>query len=309
MMMDATRHFLEGMGLPAGDLHELPDSTKRFSDGAQYRAEIPSAEGPAVLAAILAEADAHHLTIHRVSQGSGVLLMTDDEIRAMARLAKSHQIEISLFARPNAAWDIGAMATTSAGKSIGPRLRGQDQLVYRLEDVKRAASLGIRSILLADEGALWVAAEMRQAGILPTEMQFKISVIMASANPASIRLMERLGADTFNIPTDLTLAQIAAIRQAVDIPLDVYCPTTSAALCAYMRSPNWYVWPPRFISNLARAMRRISTRPVNIEPVSLALSRERVRRARIGLDLLARYYPEAIQSKPGASGLALPVVE
>jgi hypothetical protein len=101
--------------------------------------------------------------------------MTDDEIRAMARLAKSHQIEVSLFARLNAAWDIGAMATTSAGKPIGPRLRGQDQLVYCLEDVKPAASLSIRSVLLADQGALWVAAETRQAGILPAEMQFKIS--------------------------------------------------------------------------------------------------------------------------------------
>ena len=273
-MMDATRRFLEGMGLPPGDLHELPDSTKRFPDGAQYRVEIPSTEGPAALAAILEEADAYHLTIHRVSQGSGVLLMTDDEIRAMARLAKSHQIEISLFARPNAAWDIGAMATSSAGKSIGPRLRGQDQLVYCLEEVKRAASLGIRSVLLADEGALWVAAEMRQAGILPTEMQFKISVMMASANPASIRLMERLGADTFNIPTDLTLGQIAAIRQAVDIPLDVYWrrPMTSAASCACTRSPNWCVWPPRFISNLACAMLRISTRSVNTSSQSPWLS-------------------------------------
>ena len=57
--------------------------------------------------------------------------------------------------------------------------------------MKRAASLGIRSVLLADEGALWVAGEMRQAGILPREMQFKVSVMMASANPASIRFMKR----------------------------------------------------------------------------------------------------------------------
>src|SRR5262249_59606143 len=88
--------------------------------------------------------------------------------------------------------------------------------------VRRAARLGIRSVLLADEGALWVADEMRRAGELPPDMQFKISVMMGSANPAAVRLMERLGANTFNIPTDLTLAQIAAIRQAVDIPLDVY---------------------------------------------------------------------------------------
>ncbi len=85
--MEATRCFLESLGLPPGDLHALPDSTKRFPDGAQYRIEIPSTEGPAALAAILAEASSYQLTVHRVSQGSGVMLMTDDEICAMARLA------------------------------------------------------------------------------------------------------------------------------------------------------------------------------------------------------------------------------
>jgi hypothetical protein len=310
--MEATRRFLESLGLPAGDLHALPDSTKRFPDGAQYRVEIPSTEGPAALAAILEEASSYRLTVHRVSQGSGVMLMTDDEIRAMARLARSHQVEVSLFARPNAAWDTGAMATASAGKSVSPRLRGQDQLVYCLEDVKRAASLGIRSVLLADEGALWVAGEMRKAGMLPSEMQFKISVMMASANPASIRLMERLGADTFNIPTDLTLAQIAAIRQAVDIPLDVYVEVPDdlgGFVRLYEIAELVRIAAPVYLKFGLRNAPNIYPVGKHLEQVSLALSRERVRRARLGLDLLARYYPEAVQSLPGASGLALPAVE
>jgi hypothetical protein len=308
--MEATRRFLESLGLPSGDLHALPDSTKRFPDGAQYRVEIPSTEGSGALEAILEEANSYHLTVHRVSQGSGVLLMTDDEILAMARVARSHQVEVSLFARPNAAWDTGAMATASGGKTIGPRLRGQDQLVYCLEDVKRAASLGIRSVLLADEGALWVAGEMRQAGILPKEMQFKISVMMASANPASIRLMERLGANTFNIPTDLTLAQIAAIRQAVDIPLDVYVEVPDdlgGFVRLYEIAELVRIAAPIYLKFGLRNAPNIYPVGKHIEQVSIALSRERVRRARIGLDLLERYYPEAIQSEPGAQGLALPV--
>lgn len=310
--MEATRRFLESLGLPPGDLHALPDSTKRFPDGAQYRVEIPSTEGPAALAAILEEASAYRLTIHRVSQGSGVMLMTDDEIRAMARLARSHQVEVSLFARPNAAWDTGAMATASAGKTVGPRLRGQEQLVYCLEDVKRAASLGIRSVLLADEGALWVAGEMRKAGIFPREMQFKISVMMASANPASIRLIERLGADTFNIPTDLSLAQIAAIRQAVDIPLNVYMEVPDdlgGFVRLYEIAELVRIAAPVYLKFGLRNAPNIYPVGKHLEQVSLALSRERVRRARLGLDLLARYYPEAVQSQPGAAGLALPVIE
>ena len=35
--MTKTRAFLKGLGLPEGDLYSLPDSEKRFPDGAQYR--------------------------------------------------------------------------------------------------------------------------------------------------------------------------------------------------------------------------------------------------------------------------------
>src|SRR5260370_4564309 len=117
-VMEATRRFLAGMGLPPGDLHALPSSTRRFPDGAQYRVEIPSTEGPDALAAVLEEADRYQLTIHRVSQGSGVLMLTDDEIRAMARLAQARSMEVSRFARPNAASDIRAMAVHMSGTTL-----------------------------------------------------------------------------------------------------------------------------------------------------------------------------------------------
>jgi hypothetical protein len=310
--MDAIRRFLTELGLPPGDAHDLPSSTKRFPDGAQYRVEIPSTEGPAALAAILEEAERYGVTIHRVSQGSGVFLLTDDEIHAMATLAHAHGMEVSLFARPNAAWDTGAMARASGGQTIAPRLRGQDQLVYCLEDVRRAAALGIRSVLLADEGALWVAGKMREQGLLPREMRFKISVQMASANPASIRLMEQLGADTFNIPTDLTLAQIAAIRQAVAIPLDIYveAPDDLGGFVRLYEIPEIVrIAAPVYIKFGLRNAPNIYPAGTHLESTALALSRERVRRARLGLDLLARSMPEATTSRLGAEGLAIPVIE
>jgi hypothetical protein len=308
--MEATRRFLAQLGLPSGDAHELPSSTKRFPDGAQYRIEIPSTEGPAALAAIIEESKRLDVTIHRISQGSGVMLMTDAEIREMASLARASNMEISLFARPNAAWDISAMSLSSNGKVLGPRLRGQDQLVYCLEDVRRAAALGIRSVLLADEGALWVADEMRRAGALPADMQFKLSVMIGSANPASIRLMEKLGASTFNIPTDLTLAQIAAIRQAIDIPLDIYveAPDDLGGFVRLYEIPEIVrIAAPVYIKFGLRNAPNIYPSGSHIEHVAVALSRERVRRARIGMDILQRYYPEAVMSAPGAQGLALPV--
>src|ERR671922_2590612 len=103
--MSGVRDALAAMGLPPGDLHDLPDSTKRFPDGAQYRVEIPSVEGPACLEAVLEEAERLDVRVHRVSQGSGVFLQTDDELDRMARLGAEVRVEVSLFARPNAAWD------------------------------------------------------------------------------------------------------------------------------------------------------------------------------------------------------------
>jgi hypothetical protein len=46
----------------------------------------------------------------------------------------------------------------------------------------------------------------------------------------------------------------------------------------------------------------------HLDDLTVALSRERVRRARLGLDLLARAGSTAMCSEPNATGLALPVV-
>lgn len=67
--MKESRELLEQLGYPSTDLKELPTSTKTFPDGAQYRIELPSVEGPAALKETLKEIDRLGLTIHRISQG------------------------------------------------------------------------------------------------------------------------------------------------------------------------------------------------------------------------------------------------
>ena len=109
----------------------LPESPLRFPDGAQYRIEIPSVEGPRVLEAVLEEAARLGVPIHRVSQGSGIMLLTDAEIQAMVRMGKDAGVEVSLFVGPRAAWDMGAQILSPAGKNLGARLRGMDQLDLR----------------------------------------------------------------------------------------------------------------------------------------------------------------------------------
>ncbi len=92
-------------------------SDARFSDGLRYRIEIPSVEGPKVFRAVLEEATARDVPVRRVSQGSGVMLLTDAEIAELAELGAEHGIEVSLFLGPRGAWDTGgqSFATASAG--------------------------------------------------------------------------------------------------------------------------------------------------------------------------------------------------
>jgi hypothetical protein len=309
--MQATRDFLKRLGLPPGDLFDLPTSGKRFPDGAQYRVEIPSVEGPNALAAVLAEAEARKVRVHRVSQGSGIMLLTDAEIREMAKLGAEARVEVSLFVGPRAAWETGAQITAPAGKNLGARQRGMNQVVYAIEDIKRACSLGIRSVLVADEGLLWVVNEMKKAGELPAELVLKVSVQMGAANPASIRLQEQLGAGTYNTPTDLDLPMLAAIRAAVSLPLDIYVevPDNFGGFVRHYEIPEIVrVAAPVYVKFGLRNAPDVYPSGSHLESTVIALSKERVRRAEIGLGLLQRYYPEATQSELAARGLAVPVV-
>jgi peptidase U32-like protein len=298
------------MGLPPGDLRELPESSERFPDGAQYRIEIPSTEGPRCLEAVIGEAARLEVSVHRVSQGSGVFMLTDDELDEMAHLAADVPMEVSLFARPNAAWDTSAMARAPAGGAVAPASRGQEQVVYALEDVRRAAAHGFRSVLIADLGLLAVFDAMRNAGEVARDMQAKISVMLPVSNPSTARVLVDLGADTLNLPTDLSLAQIAAIRAAVSVPLDIYveAPDNLGGFVRLYELPEIVrVAAPVYVKFGLRNAPDVYPAGTHLDAVTVALSRERVRRARLGMELLERTYPEAKMSALGAAGLALPV--
>ncbi|MCF6092414.1 U32 family peptidase [Microaerobacter geothermalis] len=308
--MEKTREFIEKLGFPGRDCHHLPTSSKTFPDGAQYRVEIPSVEGPASLEAVIEACKHYDVTIHRVSQGSGIMLLTDEELVQMADIGRREKLEVSLFVGPRGTWDITPMQWASAGKITGLRVQGMDQLVYSIEDIKRACDKGIRGILVADEGLLWLVNECKKHRELPDDLVVKISVQMGPSNPVSIRLMEQIGANTFNVPTDLTLARLAAIRQVLDIPIDIYveAPDDIGGFIRHYDIPEIIrVAAPVYIKFGLRNSPNIYPSGTHLESTSIALCKERVRRARIGLDMIKRYAPHLKTSEKGAAGLGVPV--
>jgi hypothetical protein len=297
--MDIGAKALSSLKLPVRDLAECPSSTKRFPDGGQYRIEIPSTEGPKALAAIVEDAGRRHVPVHRVSQGSGIMLMTDDEIREMLAIGRRENIEVNLFIGPRATFDIGAQAFSAAGKTLGLALRGADQLQFALLDLQRGVELGLRSVLVSDIGALQVIGRMKQTGELPADLIIKTSVMMAPANPASARILEDLGATTINIPSDLTLPQIASIRAAINTPIDFYveAPDNIGGFIRHFEIPDFIrVAAPIYLKFGLRNSPDIYPAGSHIENTAIALSRERVRRAQIAMEIIRRYAPGAVMS-------------
>src|SRR4029079_9175796 len=113
------------------------------------------------------------------------------ELDEMAATARAARVEVSLFARPNAAWGLSATARAHAG--FAATAHGQEGLVANLEDCLRAAGHGLRSVLIADIRVLRVVREAAPPGLLPEDMQAKVSVMLPAANAAAARVLERLG--------------------------------------------------------------------------------------------------------------------
>ncbi len=309
--MKKTQQFLAKLKLPFEDNHALKPTPLRFKDGGQFRFEIPSVEGPRVFREVLDAAKDLNVPIHRVSQGSGVMLLTKAEISEMAHIGHDQRIEVCLFVGPRATFETGAQTASAAGKVIGLQHRGADQLVYAIEDVRRACDLGIRSILPADLGLIWVINEMKKKGELPKNLVIKSSVTLPAANPATARLFEQAGVSTLNIPTDLAPAQIGAIRQAVNIPIDLYIevPDNFGGFIRYYEMPQIIqVAAPNYFKFGLRNAPDIYPSGGHIEDLAARMGRERVRRARIALDLLEQYAPQAKMSPLGSKDLGIPEV-
>jgi hypothetical protein len=284
-------------------------SDQRFADGLRYRIEIPSVEGPAVMRAVLAEAAERGVPVRRVSQGSGVMMLTDAELDEMAALGREHGVEVSLFLGPRGAWDTGGQSFLTS--AVGVTARGDAGVEHCIAEVQRGLSHGIRSYLVGDLGTLARLGRMRADGDVPPDLVLKTSVLLPCANGATARVLQELGATTINVATDLAVETLAEIRAACTAPLDVYVevPDDQGGFVRLYEVPEMIrVAAPMYVKLGLRNAPNIYPAGLHLEDLAVKLGRERVRRAELVLRLVAERAPELVEGRGADSppDLAIP---
>ncbi len=295
--MDKTREFLESLGLPGGDDYTLKTSEKRFNDGGQYRFEVPGIQGPGAMKALLEAIDSYGLYLHRVTQTQGIMRLTDSEISQMVEYANKWETDLIMAVGPRATTDTSASVHTEEGVRMGYRLRGQEQIVRAIEDVKRASRLGVRTFLVYDEGCLWALNEFRKAGEIPSECGFKVSAHAGHGNPCSAKLLEQIGADSLNPVRDIQLQMMAAIRQAIDIPLDIHTenPKSTGGFIRHYEVPEMIrVAAPLYLKTGG------SVAATHSWDTTADDAKKRAKQVALVKRMIDEYYPEAIQSPKGS---------
>lgn len=295
--MEKTREFLKSIGLPGGDAYDLPTSEKRFADGSQYRFEVPGIQGPKVMKALLEAVDSYGIYLHRVTQTQGVMRLTDEEISKMVEYAHEWKVDLILAIGPRATTDTSASVNTPEGVRMGYRLRGQEQIVRAVEEVKRAARLGCRGFLVYDEGCLYVLNEARKAGEIPEDCHFKLSAHAGHGNPASAKLLESIGADSLNPVRDIQLQMLAAMRQAIDIPIDIHTenPKSTGGFIRHYEVPEMIrVAAPIYLKTGGSVAATHSWDSTEDD------ARKRAKQCALVKRMIDEYYPEAIWSPKGS---------
>jgi len=300
------KYMEEKLGIPGRDLYAIKTSKKKFPDGANYRLEVAPVQTPEGVRAVIDAAEEYGCTIHRITETRGIMRLTDRQIKDMLKLAKEAKVELALSVGPRAHYDTSAQRATGTyeGGRLGYRLRGSDQLLYAIRDIKRVTDLGCRLILIYDEGLLWVVSNLRKDGLLPKDTKFKLSIHCGHGNPASIKVLADLGADSINPVADLQLPMIAAIRESVDIPIDLFIsmPKADGGFVRIPEAPEMSrVCSPVY---LKCGPSEITTHGV---PTTERECRAFVKEASLVQQAIQMYYPEAKASEPGAEDLAIPV--
>jgi len=295
--LQGLQEALKDLGLPERDIYSLPSSNQRFSDGGHFRVEIAGVEK-------------FKVPIHRIiATVGGATYLAQEELKEFAKIANEAKIEVIMTLGPRRAWDSGRQISTSEGLVSGMRLRGMDNVGYWLKDLERCIDAGFRGFLVADEGLMWLVNNLRDKGVIPKDVIFKVSVFAGHANPAGAKVIESLGANSFNPLADLTLPMLSSIRSAVKIPLDIYMCIVNAMggfVRFYEATEIARICSPCYFKIEPGPSEEGIYAPWNSPEYHANQIKERIRNASVILELVNKQNSEIKCSPAGGEDLAIP---
>ena len=150
----------------------------------------------------------------------------------------------------------------------------------------------MRNVLVADEGVLWAAHQLREGGAScrPT-CASRSACSRGRRTRRRSRVWAGLGADSINVPSDLSVSQIAELRAASDATLDLYVESpddVGGFVRLYDTAELIRVAAPVYIKFGLRLAPGIYPVGRHLRSVAADTGRERVRRARLALDIVER---------------------
>ncbi|MBP5631586.1 MAG: U32 family peptidase [Clostridia bacterium] len=186
------------------DILRRPILKKPEGSGAHSVPELlsPAGDPECARAAINAGADAVYLGLKEGSARAAAGNFTFDELRDVCEYAHLRGAKVYV-----------AVNTLPFGGEEAMRFAANAQ---------KAASEGADGVIVQDAGLLALLAEMRDLGQFPPFFRIHASTQAAIANIAGIKTAKALGIDRVILPRELDLEEIAALRAASDIELEIF---------------------------------------------------------------------------------------
>ena len=162
--------------------------------------------------------------------------------------------------------------------------------------MKRAAAFGCRSFLVYDEGCLWLLNEMRKAGEIPADCHLRY-LLMPDMEIRVLPGSGNAGAHSVNPVRDIQLQMLAAMRQAINVPIDIHTenPKSTGGFIRHYEVPEMIrVAAPIYLKTGGSVAQTHSWESTTDD------AKKRAKQVSLVQRMIDNYYPEAIGSKKGS---------
>src|SRR6202035_3763107 len=117
--------------------------------------------------------------------------------------------------------------------------------------------------------------------------------------PLGFRVLEQLGGSTINVPSDLTLGQLAEMRAASSVPIDLYVETPDwmgGVVRAHDAADLIRVAAPMYVKFGLRNSQLLCPSRVRLGYEAVSIATEKVHRAAAAVEWIGRSGMELVQS-------------